>query len=344
MIRRAAGVLVLAVALAAVAVGLAPRPALRAPPGPAVPGIFHVHTTMSHDGHGTLEEVVAAARDAGASFVVVTEHEKLHPDLPVRKEGVLLVPGVELSADAGHVIALGAATIPRGRGPEMLAAIAQAGGEAVLAHPVNRRRPWVGGEEGFSGYEALSLDSALRSSSPLRRALAALALLGDPPKAGALLLDRPDEALRRYDRIAAGRPITLFCGVDAHGRPAYPVSFGALRLHVDLGAARARWGGSARADAAAVLASLREGRAFCSVPALGDASSFRLRVAGGAILASVEAPSAILVLLRNGEEVARGPSPLSAPDAPGAWRAEAHVSAFPYPSPALWITSSALRR
>src|SRR5512135_607759 len=48
----------------------APQPAS---PRPTIVGAFHVHSVVS-DGTGTREEVAAAARRAGLSFVIFTDH------------------------------------------------------------------------------------------------------------------------------------------------------------------------------------------------------------------------------------------------------------------------------
>lgn len=344
------GLVVLVVAAFALAVRLAPFPAVEARPGPAVLGFFHVHTTHSHDGHGTLEEAARAARALGASFLVPTEHNLVEPRAPLRHEGLLVIPGVEISAEAGHVIALGLSAPPEERGAGVLGAIEAAGGMAVLAHPVNLRRPWSDpSPEGFLGFEALSLDSAFREASLADRGRLfwpLFALAGDRRKLAALLMHRPDEALRRYDEIAERRRLAMLCGVDAHGLPPYHASFAALGLHLWLpDEARAVWGEDPAVDAASVLATIREARTFCSVPALGDASSFRLRVEGEEVVAEVDAAGTTLVLFRGGREVARGRGPrLAAEAAPGNWRAEVHVEpGFPWGGSRLWIASSSLR-
>jgi len=64
---------------------------------------LHVHTTAS-DGELRVEAVPAAARRAGLDVVAVTDHDRIHPDLPApvqRRDGVVVVRGVELRVDTG---------------------------------------------------------------------------------------------------------------------------------------------------------------------------------------------------------------------------------------------------
>lgn len=343
-------VALLAAAALAVAVGRAPYPAIAVPPatGPLL-GFWHVHAERSRDANGTLDEAAAAAASLGGRFLVVTEHNQLWPELPAVLHGVLVVPGLEISARHGHVVALGLAQ-KVGRGSDVLAKIAAAGGDAVIAHPTNRKRPWNDpATDGFAGWEARSLDSAWRNrlARPgLPLLLSGAALVTDERKAGALLLDDPAADLARFDALAAGRPLALLCAVDAHGLPPYRASFGALAIHVDLGERAAAFGADPAADAAAVRAAIAGGHLFCSVPALGDASSFSFRREDDAVVASVAAPAAEVRILRDGEEVARGAGPVVRvpADRPGAYRAEVRVDpGFPWPDRSLWIVASPIR-
>ncbi|RLM68281.1 PHP domain-containing protein [Halorubrum sp. Atlit-8R] len=64
---------------------------------------LHAHTTVS-DGTLTLDEVPAAAREAGVGWVAVTDHDRIHPGLDapvVERDGVRVVRGIELRVDAG---------------------------------------------------------------------------------------------------------------------------------------------------------------------------------------------------------------------------------------------------
>jgi len=64
---------------------------------------LHAHTTTS-DGTMELAEVPSVARDAGLSWVALTDHDRVHPDLDapvVERDGIRLIRGIELRVDAG---------------------------------------------------------------------------------------------------------------------------------------------------------------------------------------------------------------------------------------------------
>src|SRR5262245_35627653 len=71
-------------------------------------GVVHVHTRGSHDAKGTLGELVSGAHAAGVTWIALTEHTKPGgPPVHGRLGGVLLIPGFELSAWGGSLLALG---------------------------------------------------------------------------------------------------------------------------------------------------------------------------------------------------------------------------------------------
>ncbi|HET9553264.1 MAG TPA: PHP domain-containing protein, partial [Anaeromyxobacteraceae bacterium] len=208
MIRRAALLLLALAVLAFAAFGLRVR--LRAAPRPPpVPGelrgAWHVHTTHS-DGREPLAEVVRAARAAGLQFLVVTDHNVVHPEEAGWHDGVLVIEAHEASTRLGHLVAPGA---PRALGPEErtgepLQAIAALGGQAVLAHPFHEYRPFTGwGQEPWRGLEVVSNDVAfgeVRAGRATGRLLLGLATLPfDGGQAVAALVGPPARELAALD-------------------------------------------------------------------------------------------------------------------------------------------------
>jgi hypothetical protein len=294
----------------------APRP----PPARGeLRGAWHVHTTRS-DGRGTLADVVAAAREAGLQFVVVSDHEVLAPEEEGWHDGVLVVKATEVSTPFGHVVAVGVphALTAEERDAEPLRIIRSLGGEAVIAHPFQPSRPFSGWDRGpWRGLEVVSNDTSwgetLATGSWLRIARAALALPFDPARAVLALESDPRPELRRFDReeAAARRadpraPLrVLFCSADAHGYPSYRAAFEAFSMHVPLTLT-----GEGPSDARSVAAALLDGRAVCVLDGIAAASDVRLAVSpdGRGLELRLDAPDlsrAEFTLYQDGAPVAR---------------------------------------
>lgn len=105
---------------------------------------LHLHTAASPDGRSSLEGIAKAAKAAGLDAIAVTDHDLCTP-VPAALEGVLLIPGCEVSTAAGHITGLflerplPLEALGRLPAPEAaVEAIREAGGLAVLAHPYQR--------------------------------------------------------------------------------------------------------------------------------------------------------------------------------------------------------------
>ncbi len=105
---------------------------------------LHVHTSSSPDGRSSLKELVSAAKAAGLHAMAITDHN-LCSEITESPEGLLLIPGCEISTKAGHITglflerpidleALGKLPSPE----SAAAAIHLAGGLAVWAHPYQK--------------------------------------------------------------------------------------------------------------------------------------------------------------------------------------------------------------
>lgn len=104
---------------------------------------LHVHTDASLDGRSSLPALAAAAKAAGLDAMAVTDHNLCTP-VPEKRNGVLLIPGCEVSTRAGHILGLfleGPLELDALRRDGLPAAqaaideIHRRGGVAVLAHP-----------------------------------------------------------------------------------------------------------------------------------------------------------------------------------------------------------------
>lgn len=244
-----------------------------------VTGVLHVHTRYSHDSEGALEAVVAAAQGLGLDFVILTEHNTLAPLREGKqgfRDGVLVLAGVELSTEAGHLLGLGVTEeIDRhGRSAQALIdEVNRQGGLALIAHPAGSKSPWRDWEvAGTHGMEIYTLSDDMLEGCPLFLGLQALLFPARPFYAARL--SRPVEALGHWDRrlLRDGRQVGVGA-VDAHEIhwmgmriPPYRHTFQLARTHLLVA--------EGPLGAEAVYEALRKGHAFVSIPLVGEARGF----------------------------------------------------------------------
>ncbi len=245
-------------------------------------GAFHVHTTRS-DGRGTVEEVAQAARAAGLQFVLLTDHNDFGPREPVFIGGVLMVPAVEISAGAGHLVAFGMQTPldgPRAR-QEGVSAVEAAGGVSVLAHPVQKKNPWrdAEGARRARGFELYSADTFFREAlrSPFSRLIPAVGAYFGNPVHGVMLLVTPQpESTERLLELTRERSRLALCSHDAHGWPRYEDVFRSLAMYLPPAALSEPLSTDPRTAQTQVMRALAGGQALCAFRALGDPTGFAL--------------------------------------------------------------------
>jgi hypothetical protein len=264
-----------------------------APPLHDLACVVHVHSRHS-DGSGTVRQIVAAAKDAGADVVLLTDHDTL----AARDAGeerwhgsVLVCVGEEVTQRPGHhylAFGIDAPIDHRGLAPrQVVAEVARRGGFGLLAHPfsgMDRRWgfiPAAGWHEvappGAVGFELWSLFGDTVESIGIRDFLR---FVRNPDR----VLDHPrPQALAALDRLAARRRITAIGGLDAHQiglrigpwvllRPlSYRRSFRLLRTHVLLETPPS---GDGPRDRDAIYAALLAGRAYVARDSLAPASGF----------------------------------------------------------------------
>jgi hypothetical protein len=330
-----------------------------------VPGVVHVHTTLS-DGGGPPEEVVRAARTAGLAFIGITDHNNLDAK-PIEgvRDGVLVLVGTEVSTTAGHLLALGVMRDPAyrfsGDVDDAFADVRELGGFPYAAHPISPRVDflWTAWQQpGPWGIELLNGDSQWREAGLFRLARTAAAYALNPRWALAGSLSSPDATLARWDLLLKERDVPAITGADAHSRlpiskrfaarfPSYETLFALARNHVLL---ERPLSGRFEDDAPRVLEALRRGRNYVGVDALAPADGFSFTAVspGGApaFMGDTLAPSAglrmraggrlpagtRLRLLQDGSELASGEGALDvAAPGPGVYRVEARVPGWDVP-------------
>jgi hypothetical protein len=155
------------------------------------------------------------------------------------------------------------------------------------------------------------------------------------------MLERPAQTLRKWDELAAGRPVSGYFSVDAH--LAYSILFSCFRLHMLLEEPLAAEFEKARSQ---VFNALRRGAFYCAVEAARPASGFNFWLESGRgrfpmgatvppaplsrpqLRAETAFPFPIDIhLLRDGEVVLRtkGPSISFPSEKPGVYRIEIYL-------------------
>ena len=356
--RSALGACAATLGLLAAASRCGPPASRSTPPGPPfrVRGAPHVHTAFSADATGTVEDVVRAARACGLQFVMITDHNT-QAALAQQgyREGVLVLVGLEKSTDAGHAIVLGTGPLPFGLDGdpyEVARDAATLGGFVVVAHPASpdRELRWTDGWDGVDGMEVLNFGQPGSWPRPGPGAAPLLArYLLDPTSALLHGFAFSRDALALWDAQLARRPLAGLLGTDAHGGlrvgrtvvplPPHQRVFALASEHLLLPAPLT---GDAARDGPAVLDAFRHGRGYVAVDALADASAFSftaanpsgragpgedLPFAAGTRLTarSGGVSRAELVLLRDGQPLARGAAIDAVAEGPGVYRVEGFV-------------------
>jgi hypothetical protein len=327
--------------------------------------------------------VTAAAARAGLRFVIVTDHGDAtrEPDLPDYRNGVLYIDAVEISTNDGHVVALGLPKAPyplRGEGRDVLEDIARLGGFAIAAHPGSAKPElqWTAWDAPFGGLEWLNADSEWRDERPWTLARGLIAYPFRRPQALALLLDRPEAVMRRWDALTQQRRVVAVAGVDAHARvgvrtvgepydssgsgslhfPAYVSSFREFSITLP----DVRLTGEAAQDARSVLDAIRAGHVYSTIDALAGPAALRFTAVSGSNTASMgdalmldgpvklrvdaQAPAdALVTILRNGEPIAGADGAALQHDVPAetaVYRVEVALPDAPGTPPVPWLVSN----
>lgn len=117
---------------------------------------LHAHSWFSADASDQPERLIAAAKRAGLHALAITDHDSCQAHEHLLRsglinsshktpDGLLIIPGVEVSTAEGHLLCLGC-TLPflKGRpAREVIALVNQRGGLAVPAHPFDGWRAGI---------------------------------------------------------------------------------------------------------------------------------------------------------------------------------------------------------
>jgi hypothetical protein len=199
---------------------------------------LHVHSSLSHDSRGTPAEIAAAARAAGIRAVFMTEHPT--PDrrwwqegLRGEKDGVLFIPGAELSSGLLVWRTDGTSWTPNQSAPEVLERLRGRDAVAFIAHPEARKgeKDWelppFAGMEIYNTHADASdndFEGVLRTfrGGNLAKTISFLNTLKKyPAESFAAIFDEQSAVLKRWDALNErylhqGRRIVGIAANDSH--------------------------------------------------------------------------------------------------------------------------------
>lgn len=329
---------------------------------------LHAHTVYS-DGWTDHETIAQEALRAGLDVVVVTDHnvwvEGLDGYRYQNGRRVLLLTGEEIhdpsrQPQKSHLLvyeARGELASLAGDLPRLLEAVEQAGGLAVLAHPVDPGAPgrpetdlsWVDWDQ--SAFHGLEIWNYMTEFKSLLRARWVGAIYAY--NRGWIARGPFPSTLQRWDRLlAGGRRVIGLGGADAHAFPArlgplrrtifpHEFLFRAVNTHVLLDAPLV---GDAEQDRRRVFHAIRSGHCFVGYDLPAATLGFRFQAQGdhgrasmgdslpvglGVTLQIAVPRPAELELVRNGEVVRTWRATRAAVQVvtePGAYRVEARLA------------------
>lgn len=186
---------------------------------------LHVHSALSHDSRGSIEEIVAAARAVGTRVLLFTEHPSDRFDFfkdghRGKRDGVLLIGGAEtegLLVFPTHSLR----GLTTGSPQELADLVRRRGGLAFLSH-LEERMGWE--LRGLTGTEIYNTHADFKDEKALVRAMAnplwALRTIDlirkYPQESFSAIQDHPADYLRRWDQLCARAPHTGIAANDAH--------------------------------------------------------------------------------------------------------------------------------
>ena len=195
---------------------------------------FHIHSEKSHDGRMTPAEIAAIARARGLDAVAICDHDVPYEG-PSEVDGILIVPGIEISTDCGHLLGLFFDTPPMPIRDFHAAAreIHKCGGLTVLAHPFQRNPdtarllpllPELDGMEVWNGRgnrknpRANAAAKAFAAEHGLRPFAGSDAHLPEEIGNGVVTLEVPERSLAALREAVSTAPVEISgkCGKDLY--------------------------------------------------------------------------------------------------------------------------------
>lgn len=186
---------------------------------------LHVHSELSHDSRGTLDEIVAAARRAGTEVLLFTEHPSEDKDFYLDghsglRDGVLLIPGAEMKGLLVYPT-LSLRPYANAEPAELAALVRNRGGHVFLSHLEERMEwelPALTGVEIYNTHADFKKQKRLIESlkNPLWLIKVSELIREYPQEVFTVLQSYPDDYLTRWDTLCQSYPHAAVAANDAH--------------------------------------------------------------------------------------------------------------------------------
>jgi len=111
---------------------------------------LHTHSELSFDGRDSVENLLERASLVGLDAIAITDHDEIDASLEAERKSskydVIAIPGMEVTSDVGHVLAIGIREyVEKGLSfEETVERIRELGGVAIVPHPFQKTRHGVG--------------------------------------------------------------------------------------------------------------------------------------------------------------------------------------------------------
>lgn len=217
-----------------------------------VRSLLHVHSALSHDSRGTIEEILAGAKDAGVRVIMFSEHPSNNYNYFLDghrgfEQGVLLIPG----AETGGFLAYPRRSVQDQKTdtPQAFADLVRSTGGLVFVSHLEERMDWeitnVTGAEIYNTHADFKNEDRFLAvlRSPLSMISLASSVKQYPQEVFGALLDYPADYLKRYDQLCIKARHTGVSANDAHHNQAYQAKIlddGQIQLEDALGEVIAR--------------------------------------------------------------------------------------------------------
>jgi hypothetical protein len=192
--------------------------------------LLHVHSSFSHDSRGTIDEIIAAAKEADVRAIMFSEHPANTYDYFVDghrgvKDGVLLIPG----AETGGFLAYPRQSIQQQKTdtPQAYSDLVRSTGGQVFVCHLEERMDWqianVTGTEIYNTHADLKGEKRFLAAfrSPLMMFNLVGAVKQYPQEVFGAVLDYPADYLKRYDELCQIARHTGVSANDSHHNQAY---------------------------------------------------------------------------------------------------------------------------